>query len=611
MDLKKGLERGPFSDQQANLLSEALSGLDSGQLQWLCGYFSAISQSGLNTTSLNGHETSNGQNVQTNGSIKPSQKLHILYGSHTGNCEGLAKAFAEKAKAKGIETEVIGMETFKSRDLKKINNLAILVSTHGIGEPPVQAEDLHAFLHSKKAFELSHINYSVLALGDSSYVDYCQTGKDFDAVLEKLGAKRICDRIDCDVDYEEDAISWQQALLEKLSDAVSDTNGSQIQVNGVKVDHTEAPKYTRKNPFEATIIEKVNLNGKGSTKETIHLEIDLEGSGLTYEPGDALGVYGSNTPALVEGVLNELKLSREETIESHNGTKALGEALSFDYELSPLTAFTLSKYAELTNNAKLKAIVTDNAKVQDYINGRDVLDLLKEAPHPLTAADLLSILRKNTARMYSIASAQEAVDNEVHLLVSVVRYQAYGRDKEGLCSATLADRLMADDKVKVFVDKNTRFKPPQDPNAPIVMIGPGTGIAPFRAFMQQREANDIKAPSWLFFGDRNFTTDFLYQVEWQQYLQKGILTKADVAFSRDQQQKEYVQHKMLKNGKELYDWLEKGAHFYVCGDAQQMAKDVDNTLKEIVQKYGGITPEKAHEYIKNLQVSNRYQTDVY
>lgn len=610
MDLKKGLERGPFSDKQANQLSEALSGLDSGQLQWLCGYFTALSQSGQNTTSLNGHQT-NGHQFQSNGTPKPAQKLHVLYGSHTGNCEALAKSFAKKAKAKGLDVEVVGMETFKPRDLKKISNLAILVSTHGIGEPPVQAEDLHAFLHGKKAFELSHINYAVLALGDSSYVDFCQTGKDFDAVLEKLGAKRICDRVDCDVDYEEDALSWQNTLLDKLGEATQDTSATQVQVNGVKIDAIEAPKYSRKNPFEATIIEKINLNGKGSSKETIHLELDLEGSGLTYEPGDALGVYGSNAPALIDGVLNELKLSREDEIVSHNGTKALGDALAFDYELSPLTAFTLSKYTELTNNAKLKEIVADPVKLQDYLKGRDVLDLLKEAPHPLTAAELLSLLRKNTARMYSIASAQEAVDNEVHLLVSVVRYQAYGRDKEGLCSATLADRLIPDDKVKVFVDKNSRFKPPQDPNAPIVMIGPGTGIAPFRAFMQQREANDVKGKSWLFFGDRNFTTDFLYQVEWQQYLQKGILTKADVAFSRDQKQKEYVQHKMLKNGKELYDWLEQGAHLYVCGDANQMAKDVDSTLREIVQKFGGITPEKAHEYIKNLQVSNRYQTDVY
>lgn len=608
MDLKKGLERGPFSDNKSDQLFEALSGLDSGQLQWLCGYLSAVSLSVPAAQAINGHQVTNGQPNAV--AEKKTQKLNILYGSHTGNCEALAHSFAQLAKEQGIEAEVADMSSFKTRDLKKINNLAVLVSTHGIGEPPVQAEDLHGFLHSKKAFDLSHINFSVLALGDSSYVDFCQTGKDFDAILEKLGAKRIADRIDCDVDFEDDAQAWQTALLSKLTAATETAAPQTVQVNGTKVADA-APVYNRKNPFEATILEKINLNGKGSSKETIHLELDIAGSGLTYEPGDALGVYGANSPALIEGVLKATNFSGNEQVESHNGGKSLIEALTYDYELSPLSSVTLSKYAEFTGSSKLKEILTDNGKVQDYLEGRDLLDLLKEVPHQFEANDLLSLLRKNTARMYSIASSQEAVEDEVHLLVSVVRYEAFGRIKEGLCSATLADRLNPDDKVKVFVDKNTRFKLPQDNDAPIVMIGPGTGVAPFRAFMQQREVAEAKGKSWLFFGDRNFTTDFLYQTEWQQYLQGGILTKADVAFSRDQKQKEYVQHKMLTNGKELYDWLENGAHFYVCGDAKQMAKDVDNTLKEIVQKYGGITPEKAQEYLKNLQVSNRYQTDIY
>lgn len=611
MDLKKGLERGPFSDKQSDQLSEVLSGLDSGQLQWLCGYLSAVSLSAPATLAINGHQTSNGQPNIAVAAEKKTQKLAILYGSHTGNCEALAHNFVELAKTKGIEAEVFCMSSFKPKDLKKMDNLAVLVSTHGIGEPPVQAEDLHGFLHSKKAFDLSHINFSVLALGDSSYVDFCQTGKDFDTVLEKLGAKRLSDRVDCDVDFEDEAQAWQTALLDKLTADTSTTSTQTIQVNGVKAAEATAVKYTRKNPFEATILEKINLNGKGSSKETIHLELDIEGSGLTYEPGDALGVYGANSPSLIEGVLKATNFSGNEQVKSHNGEKTLIEALTYDYELSPLSSVTLSKYADFTDSSKLKDILADNGKVQDYLTGRDLLDLIKEVPYKFEANDLLSLLRKNTARMYSIASSQEAVEDEVHLLVSVVRYEAFGRTKEGLCSATLADRLNPDDKVKVFVDKNTRFKLPQDNDAPIVMIGPGTGVAPFRAFMQQREIAESKGKSWLFFGDRNFTTDFLYQTEWQEYLKGGILTKADVAFSRDQQQKEYVQHKMLRNGKELYDWLENGAHFYICGDAKQMAKDVDNTLKEIVQKYGGITPEKAQEYLKNLQVSNRYQTDIY
>lgn len=602
MDYKKGLERGPFSEKQAAQLHEALSGLDSGQLQWLCGYVTGLSQS----TSAKPA----GLSQPAVASEAKAQKLKILYGSHTGNCEALAHNLATLAKAQGLEVEVADMASFKTRDLKKITNLAVLVSTHGLGEPPIQAEVLYQFLHGKKVPDLSHIRFSVLALGDSSYVDFCQTGKDFDAVLEKLGAQRISPRIDCDVDFEEEAEAWQSSLLKVLGET-SNENGA-VEVNGSKgVVQADKPKYSRKNPLEATILEKVNLNGKGSSKETIHLELDLEGSGLQYEPGDALGVYGTNSPFLIEGILKRINLSCNELVQSHNGEKTLAEALTYDYELSPLSSITLSKYAELTGSTRLKRILSDNEKVVEYLSGRDVLDILKEVPYRFKANELLSVLRKNTPRMYSIASSQAAVEEEVHLLVSVVRYHAYSRYKEGLCSASLADRFNIDDKVKVFVDKNSRFKLPADPDTPIIMVGPGTGIASFRAFMQQRELADRKGKSWLFFGDRNFTTDFLYQTEWQQYLKDGVLTKADVAFSRDQKEKHYVQHRMLDNGKELFDWLESGAHFYVCGEAKRMAKDVDSALREIILKQGGVTPEKAEEYVKYLQISNRYQTDIY
>lgn len=602
MDFKKGLERGPFSEKQAAQLHEALFGLDSGQLQWLCGYVTGLSQS----TSAK----SVGPSQPAVASEARVQKLTILYGSHTGNCEALAHNLATLAKAQGLEVELADMASFKTRDLKKITNLAVLVSTHGIGEPPIQAEVLYQFLHGKKVPDLSHIRFSVLALGDSSYVDFCQTGKDFDAVLEKLGAQRISPRIDCDVDFEEEAEAWQSSLLKVLGQT-SNEKGA-VEVNGSKgVVQADKPKYSRKNPLEATILEKVNLNGKGSSKETIHLELDLEGSGLQYEPGDALGVYGTNSPFLIEGTLKTINLSGNELVQSHNGEKTLVEALTYDYELSPLSSITLSKYAELTGSTRLKRILSDNEKVVEYLSGRDVLDILKEVPYRFKANELLSVLRKNTPRMYSIASSQAAVEEEVHLLVSVVRYHAYSRYKEGLCSASLADRFNIDDKVKVFVDKNSRFKLPADPDTPIIMVGPGTGIAPFRAFMQQRELAEHKGKSWLFFGDRNFTTDFLYQTEWQQYLKDGVLTKADIAFSRDQKEKHYVQHRMLDNGKELFDWLESGAHFYVCGEAKRMAKDVDSALREIILKQGGVTPEKAEEYVKYLQISNRYQTDIY
>ncbi|GBF19136.1 sulfite reductase [NADPH] flavoprotein alpha-component [Arenibacter sp. NBRC 103722] len=606
MELKKGLNRGPFNDEQADKLNVALNGLDSGQLQWLSGYFEGLIQTSLNKTTVESRSLGSDPNVD--GELK-TEKVHILFGSHTGNSEGLAKDLHARAKEMGIDAVISDMASFKTRELKGINKLAVIVSTHGLGEPPVQAEDFYNYLHSKKAPNLDHVQYSVLALGDSSYLDFCQTGKDFDSILEKLGAQRVVPRQDCDVDYSDDAETWQKKFLTTIIETNGQTTTAQVQ--DAPSNQVKGIQYSRKNLFEATILEKINLNGKGSSKETIHLELDLEGSGIKYEPGDALGVYGANSPTLVRSVLESTKLSGEEEVETHEGIKTLYDALTYDYELTPLSKTTLTGYSELTGNNGLKKILGDKNALQEYLSGRDFLDLISEVPMTLTSNELISVLRKNTPRMYSIASAQDVVDEEVHLLVSVVRYNALGRNKEGHCSSTLADRLEIGDKVKVFVDKNTRFKLPQNPEAPIIMVGPGTGVAPFRAFMQQREVLDKKGPSWLFFGDRNFTTDFLYQTEWQQYMKEGVLTKADVAFSRDQEQKHYVQHRMLENGKELFEWLENGAHFYVCGDAQKMAKDVDIALKQIIQQQGGITIEKAEEYVKNLQITNRYQADIY
>tara|TARA_R110001599_G_scaffold119328_2_gene289566 strand:- start:1451 stop:3271 length:1821 start_codon:yes stop_codon:yes gene_type:complete len=606
MELKKGLNRGPFNDEQADKLNVALNGLDSGQLQWLSGYFEGLIQTSLNKTTVESRSLGSDPNVD--GELK-TEKVHILFGSHTGNSEGLAKDLHARAKEMGIDAVISDMASFKTRELKGINKLAVIVSTHGLGEPPVQAEDFYNYLHSKKAPNLDHVQYSVLALGDSSYLDFCQTGKDFDSILEKLGAQRVVPRQDCDVDYSDDAETWQKKFLTTIIETNGQTTTAQVQ--DAPSNQVKGIQYSRKNLFEATILEKINLNGKGSSKETIHLELDLEGSGIKYEPGDALGVYGANSPTLVRSVLESTNLSGKEEVETHEGIKTLYDALTYDYELTPLSKTTLTGYSELTGNNGLKKILEDKNALQEYLSGRDFLDLISEVPITLTSNELISVLRKNTPRMYSIASAQDVVDEEVHLLVSVVRYNALGRNKEGHCSSTLADRLEIGDKVKVFVDKNTRFKLPQNPEAPIIMVGPGTGVAPFRAFMQQREVLDKKGPSWLFFGDRNFTTDFLYQTEWQQYMKEGVLTKADVAFSRDQEQKHYVQHRMLENGKELFEWLENGAHFYVCGDAQKMAKDVDIALKQIIQQQGGITIEKAEEYVKNLQITNRYQADIY
>ncbi|MDF9796491.1 sulfite reductase (NADPH) flavoprotein alpha-component [Catalinimonas alkaloidigena] len=608
MDWKDGIKGGPFSPDQLDKLISAFSGLSSEQIQWLSGYLA-----GRSNASIQQSASQQEQNAFADKSTSDEVPLLILYGTQTGNSEKLALHMEKCAQSTALKVTTKSMAEFKGKDLKKVTNLAIIVSTQGIGEPPVQAEELYNFLHSKRAPKLDHLRYTVLALGDTGYAQFCQTGKDFDHVLEKLGAERICKRVDCDIDYEDDASAWIDSVLKTLQKSVSTgspTPSVNFQQNGSG--HQQKPQYNRKNPFEAPLLDKVKLNGRGSSKETIHLEIGLEGSGITYQPGDALGIYAHNSERLVDSILETLQFSGTEEVETHQGTSSLRNALTYDYELTPLTALTLNKYAELTGSSKLENTLAEASRVSDYLYGRDIIDLFKETPSRLSPQELISVLRKNTARMYSIASCQEAYEDEVHALVSVIRYHSHGRAKEGLCSTYLADQLtLEDDKVKLFVEENNKFRLPEDEQTPIIMVGPGTGVAPFRAFMQQREMNDNPGKAWLFFGDRNFTTDFLYQTEWLQYLKDGLLTKVDVAFSRDSHEKVYVQHKMWENGKGLYDWLESGAHFYVCGDAIRMAKDVEKTLKDIIKTHGHQSSEQADEYVKYLQLSGRYQTDVY
>lgn len=607
MDLSTGLKRGPFSELQTNKLIEVLPGLSSGQVQWLNGYLTGLETlwQDLDTPEVQA------QPAQGNSLVSPSGPIWILYATHTGNCENLAKESAKKMAEIGREAKVLDMESFKVKELKKMKELLVIVSTDGEGDPPLQAEELLEYLRSSKAPDLSQVRYSVLALGDSSYAEFCQTGKDFDAILEKLGAQKITGRVDCDVDFDDDYERWIAEVLSNTGLSIGN-NGALVDTPGRNKQQTaSATAYSRKHPFPATVLKKIKLNGRYSSKETFHLELDLAGSQLRYKPGDALGIYALNSDKLVDSVLEHLHFSGEETVESHQGVKSLKEALISDYELTPLTPVSLKAYAELTGSKKLKKALEDKQAVSEYIYGRDILDLIGEEPCAFTPQTFLSLLRKNMPRMYSIASSQEVVEDEVHVLVSTVRYEAYGRQKTGHCSSFLADRIQEEDQVRVFIDPNTRFKLPEENQRPIIMVGPGTGIAPYRAFMQEREAQENAGKSWLFFGDRNFTTDFLYQTEWLQYLKEGTLTRANVAFSRDQEEKIYVQHKMLEQGKDLFSWLEEGAHFYVCGEKQHMAKDVDNVLKMIIQQYGGKTEEKAIEYVKQLQREGRYQTDVY
>ncbi|MCS3485043.1 sulfite reductase (NADPH) flavoprotein alpha-component [Bacillus sp. JUb11] len=595
----------PFSQEQAELLNQLLPTLTDQQKIWLTGYLSA-------QAALAGSEAVTPVPSAAASAQPVSKDVTVLYGSQTGNSEGLAKKTAQHLEEKGFQVTLSSMSDFKPNNLKKINNLLVIVSTHGEGDPPDNALSFHEYVHGRRAPKLDHLSFSVLSLGDSSYEFFCQTGKEFDERFEELGGTRLFDRVDCDLDYDEPFSEWLQGVASSLSEgeAVS------LPQESAGANNQAVSEYSRTNPFYAEVLENINLNGRGSNKETRHLELSLEGSGLVYEPGDSLGIYPTNDPALVDELIQTCGWNAEESVTVHkNGdTLPLKEALTSHFEITVLTKPLLQKIAELTKSESLHSLLEEGneEKLKEYIAGRDLVDAARDfGPFDGTAADFTSILRKIPARLYSIASSLKANDEEVHLTIGAVRYDAHGRERQGVCSILCAERLQPGDTLPVYIQHNQNFKLPQDPDAPIIMVGPGTGIAPFRSFMQEREELGANGKSWLFFGDQHFVTDFLYQTEWQKWLKDGVLTKMDVAFSRDTEEKVYVQHQMKKQSKELFEWLEQGAYVYICGDEKHMAHDVHNTLLSIIQEEGAMSKEKAESYLANLQQQKRYQRDVY
>ena len=608
-----------------NKLDQLIATYDDRQLLWLSGYLyglaNAKAENRVPSDIVYRSPVTPAVTTGTNGNaaiaVKPT-KVTILYGSQSGNCKKVANQAADALKAAGSEVVVTDMGEYKPAQLKNEKLLLIVAATYGEGEPPAAAEELHKFIFSSRAPKLSaDTQFAVLALGDKSYLQYCQTGKDFDQQLEKLGAKRIADRIDCDVDYHDDADQWVKVVVEKLP-APPPQRGANGVLNGnghayLTETKQEAPasKYDRKNPFEAEVLEKIQLNGRGSVKETWHVELSLEGSDLTYEPGDALNVFATNSERLVADVLKTSKLDPSVLVDFDGQKQKLGDVLLEKAELSVLTRDVLQKYYSFTKNDKLKAILDDPKALQAYIYGRDVADLFVDFTSEIPPQYFADFLRKMPARAYSIASSLAAHEDEVHLTVGAVRYNFRGRKKEGVASSFLSDRVVIGEKVKVFVEKNEYFKLPNDPNADIIMVGPGTGIAPFRAFVEERAETGAEGKNWLFFGNPNFTTDFLYQTEWQQYLKKGNLDRLDLAFSRDQKNKVYVQHRLLQKSKLIFERLQNGSYFYVCGDKNKMAGDVERALIQIAVKEGGFSEEKALEFIKDLKKKRQYLEDVY
>ena len=593
----KGLT--PLSDQQHQQLQQLLTGMSPQQVAWAGGFLSGLAAS------------AGGVAVAATASAQPD--ITILVGSQTGNSEKLAKLTHERATAKGLRTVVKKMGDYKTNQLKSEKNLLVIVSTHGEGEPPDNAREMHEFIFSKRAPQLKQTHFSVLALGDSSYEHFCKTGSDFDKRLEELGAVRLHNRVDCDVDYDDKADAWIEAVLTELAGRVGTASTSAVSVS-VVAPAPAAPVYSRRNPFPATKLEDIVLNGRGSQKEVHHIELSLAESGLTYEPGDSLGVYPTNDPQVIAELLGALHLSGENLVTVEGKKTTMREAFANLLEVTIITRPVLQKYAALAQSKQLDALLTEDRKkeLSEFLYGRELVDLVSEFPvKGILPQTFIDCLRKLPPRLYSIASSLKQHPDEVHLTVAAVRYASHGRKRKGVCSTYLADRIGEEVKIPVYMDANSNFKLPEDPSRPIIMIGPGTGVAPFRAFIEEREAVGATGKNWLFFGDQHFTTDFLYQAEWQKYHKSGLLNKINVAFSRDQDQKIYVQHRMAEESKAFYAWLQDGAHVYVCGDEKRMAHDVHEALIQLVAREGAFSREHAEEYVKLLQKDKRYQRDVY
>ncbi|ULM99308.1 assimilatory sulfite reductase (NADPH) flavoprotein subunit [Peribacillus frigoritolerans] len=601
------VSNSPFNQEQAELLNSLLPSLTETQKIWLSGYLTA-SLSVSNTSSADApvlEAQSGGKTI--------SKEVTILYGSQTGNAQGLAENAASKLEGNGFQVTISSMSDFKVNNLKKIENLLIAVSTHGEGDPPDNTLSFHEYLHGRRAPSLEGLRYSVLALGDSSYEFFCETGKQFDKRLEELGGTRLFPRMDCDLDYDEPASEWLEGVISSLSEGQV---SSAAAVPEAKASVGEKTSYSRTNPFKAEVLENINLNGRGSNKETHHLELSLEGSGLTFEPGDSLGIYPKNDSDLVDMLLMELDWDPEETVKvnKQGELRQLRESLISDFEITVLTKSLIEQAAQLSGNEDLKELLKpgNEERLKEYREGRDLLDFVRDfGSWGESAQEFVSILRKMPARLYSIASSLSAYPDEVHLTIGAVRYESHGRERKGVCSILCADRLQPGDLLPIYIQHNQNFKQPKNPDTPIIMVGPGTGIAPFRSFIQDREESEAKGKTWLFFGDQHFVTDFLYQTEWQKWLKTGVLTKMDVAFSRDTDEKVYVQDRMLEQSGELYEWLQKGAAVYICGDEKNMAHDVHNTLIEIIEKEGNMSHADAQAYLEDMQQNKRYQRDVY
>ncbi len=543
------------------------------------------------------------------GSQADARIINILYGSQTGNAESVATDVANAAKTHGLLPLVKSMDEIEIEALAKMEYLLIITSTYGEGEMPDNAQLLWDAINTDSASKMENTKFSILALGDTSYDLFCQAGIDWDNRLEQLGAQRLYDRADCDVEFDETATSWISQVIPMMAEGATTVS---VDVN--ESSKTSKPKYNRKNPFSSKIISNRLLTSEKSSKETRHYEFSLKGSGLSYEAGDALNVIPQNCPELVADIVTAISCTGTEDEPVNGEAITLSEALRTRFEIKLPSKELLQEIARRSGNQELNALLESDDKnaLSKYLWGRDILDLLLQFPSvQFSAAEFLGLLKPLQHRAYSISSSGKMYPDSVHLTVASVRYQAHNRNHKGVCSTYMADLVDESSEVKIFFSPNKSFRVPEDDSLPMIMVGPGTGIAPFRAFLQEREFRQATGKNWLLFGDRNAATDYIYQDEIEAMQKKGILTRLDLAFSRDQQEKIYVQDRMIENGAEMFSWLEQGGSFFVCGDATYMAKDVDKALHTLIEKHGNKTTDQAVDYVNQLKKEKRYVRDVY
>jgi sulfite reductase (NADPH) flavoprotein alpha-component len=572
----------PFAEDEIDLLNRVVGTASPIQRAWLAGFLAGVDASGGLLA------------PQPLAPARPAEPLTIVYASESGNSEKLAGDIAKAARKSGLKPTIIDMADIELSALTSAKRLVVIAATWGEGEPPARAVRVYNELMGEGAPRLDGVEFGVLALGDTAYVEFCAIGKKIDERLAALGGKRVVDRVDCDLDFAEPAARW-------IGDAVKVLTPPNAGGRVIEVDFGAKPAAAPSTDiFEAEIIEHVDLNSSRSDKETIHLALAFEGGAPAYEPGDSLDLYAENDPAYVDELLKSAGLAGDD--------KLRGEFIK-TRDVTTLSAKTVETYAEKTGHHYVKALIADG-QVKEWIAGRQLIDLIATFPIALDAETLRALTRPLAPRAYSIASSRREVGDEAHLLISAVRYESHGRVRKGVASNYVAERLKRGGHVRVKVKPNRHFGLPA-PDKDIIMVGPGTGVAPFRAFVQERRATEATGKSWLFFGDRTFTHDFLYQLDWQEALNGGALTRMDVAFSRDTPEKIYVQHKIWDRRAELVEWLDKGAYFYVCGDAKAMAKDVRAALVRAYADVKSLSPEAAEQAVATLEREKRYLQDTY